>query len=175
MNRILIIVFEYNLRNRIAMDESIDAAKPASGGGPKKNNASGGKSQQKGKGKGKKEDLDYDAEARSYFGCRFRPDEKNKNCSICKLQVEAPERFTAKRQRPLMALLKSETVKNIGFRQLIDCLLPHSLELEGCEVLFPDSVFFGEDGKPAFIARTDREGKLYSVWQPSKLGLQDIR
>lgn len=74
-----------------------------------------------------------------------------------------------------MELLKKETVHIASFRQLIDCLLPPSLELDGCEINFPDSVFFDEVGKPAFIAKTDKEGKMYSVWQHNKLGLSEIR
>ena len=43
--------------------------------------------------------------------------------------------------------------------EFIQYLLPPSPDLEGCEVKFPDSVFF-QYGKPAFIAMTDKEGKL---------------
>ena len=53
--------------------------------------------------------------------------------------------------------------------------MPPSIELEGCEVIFPHSVFFGDDGKPAFICQTDKDGKLMSVSQQNKLGLQEIR
>ena len=93
------------------MDDSIDAAKPGSGGGAKRN-TSAGKSQQKPKGKGKQEDLDHDREARSYFGCRFRPEDKNKNCSICKLQVDRPDLFTAQRKT---VDFKKGNIKSISF------------------------------------------------------------
>jgi hypothetical protein len=33
-------------------------------------------------------------------------------------------------------------------------MLPPSVDLEGCEVLFPDSLFFGDDGAAMFIARS---------------------
>ena len=75
------------------MDDSMDANKPGSAGA--KRNLSANKSQKGGKGKVKQEDLDHDREARSYFGCRFKPEDKNKNCSICKLQVDKPDMFTA--------------------------------------------------------------------------------
>jgi len=53
--------------------------------------------------------------------------------------------------------------------------LPPTLDLEGCDIKFPDSVFFGDDGKPIFIAKTDKDGKMVSITQSSKLGLSDIR
>ena len=89
------------------MDDSIDATKPGSGG-PRRTSA--GKSQQKAKGKGKQEDMDHDREARSYFGCRLN--EKNKNCSICKLQVERPDLFTASRKT---VDFSKSNIKKIGF------------------------------------------------------------
>lgn len=74
----------------------------------------------------------------------------------------------------------------IAFRTLVEYLLPPSIDLEGCEILFPESVFFGgeirkderEDpmnGKPLFIAKTDKDGKMISITQQSKLGLGEIR
>lgn len=48
-----------------------------------------------------------------------------------------------------------------------------SSEMEGCSCLFPDSVFFGEDGKPSFIAKSDKNDKLSTV--TNRLGLSDIR
>lgn len=43
------------------------------------------------------------------------------------------------------------------------------MDLEGCEVQFPDSLFFTEDGKPDFIAKTDKEGKITAIKDPKKL------
>jgi len=71
-----------------------------------------------------------------------------------------------------MKLFQSE---NIPFVKMIEYLLPPSLDLEGCEVLFPDSIFFGEDGKPMFLAKTDKDGKMSSINQPNKLGLSELR
>lgn len=48
-----------------------------------------------------------------------------------------------------------------------------SSEVEGCECLFPDSVFFSEDGKPTFITKCDKNDKLSAV--TNRLGLSDIR
>ena len=45
--------------------------------------------------------------------------------------------------------------------KFLDFLLPQSTNLEGCEVLFPESVFF-DAGKPYFIAMTDKDGKMKS-------------
>jgi hypothetical protein len=58
--------------------------------------------------------------------------------------------------------------------EFIQYLLPPSPDLEGCEVDFPDSVFF-ESGKPAFIAMTDKEGKLKQQNHPRYLVLNIIR
>lgn len=47
-------------------------------------------------------------------------------------------------------------------------LLPPSNELEGCELLFADSVFFSkEDGSIEFMAKT-KQGKLVGTYQPGK-------
>jgi hypothetical protein len=45
---------------------------------------------------------------------------------------------------------------------MIEYLLPPSLDLEGCELLFPETVFFGDD-KPIFIAKTDKDGKMFEI------------
>jgi len=71
-----------------------------------------------------------------------------------------------------MRLFKDES---IPFVKLIEYLLPTSFDLDGCEIKFPDSVFFGDDGKPVFIAKTDKDGKMVQITQSSKLGLSDIR
>ena len=56
-----------------------------------------------------------------------------------------------------MRLYQDETV---SFAKLVEYMLPPTLDLEGCEIKFPDSVFFGDDGKPIFIAKTDKDGKM---------------
>jgi len=61
-----------------------------------------------------------------------------------------------------------------SFAQLVDWMFPSSDKIKGAQILFPDTVFF-EEGKPAFIARIDKEGCLVKVTQASKLGLQEIR
>ena len=48
-----------------------------------------------------------------------------------------------------------------------------SSDMEGCSCLFPDSVFFSDDGKPSFIAKSDKNDKLSTV--TNRLGLSDIR
>ena len=79
--------------------------------------------------------------------------------------------FEDKKERNL-ALYKKH---KIPFIKMIEYLLPPSLELEGCEVIFPHSAFFGDEGKPAFICQTDQDGKLVSITQQNKLALQEIR
>jgi len=64
----------------------------------------------------------------------------------------------------------------INFTKLVDYLLPPALEVDGCELLFPDSLFFDESGKALFVAKTDnKDGKMMKVDQPNKLGLSDVR
>jgi hypothetical protein len=41
--------------------------------------------------------------------------------------------------------MKLYTQDLIAFRTLVEYLLPPSIDLEGCEILFPESVFFGGD------------------------------
>ena len=63
-----------------------------------------------------------------------------------------------------------------SFFKIVECMISNSPELEGCGCLFPDSVFFGDDGKPMFIAKTDsKTGNIISITNQNKLVLQDIR
>ena len=58
---------------------------------------------------------------------------------------------------------------------MIEYLLPPSLDLEGCEIRFPDTVFFGDTDKPLFIAKTDKDGKMIKIEQTNKLLLTKIK
>ena len=56
----------------------------------------------------------------------------------------------------------------MSFSQFMLYLLPPSNELEGCELLFADSVFFNkEDGSIEFMAKT-KQGKLVGTYQPGR-------
>lgn len=92
-------------------------------------------------------------------------------CSICQEQIEKPTNFVERKVRNLK-FFKNDKIE---FIKLVEYLLPPSLDLEGCELKFPDSVFFGEDGKPQFIAKTDKDGKMICVNQPNRLTTTDIR
>ena len=53
--------------------------------------------------------------------------------------------------------IKDDTVykkDEISFPVLIDYLLAPTPDLEGCEVMFPDTVFY-HDGKPSYMVKTD--------------------
>ena len=144
----------------------------------------------KGKGKGKgeeKDDADWGQQqtrAKSYFGCRLHEDDptlNNKNCAICKLQIDCPERFIDKKEKELDELLPStgpHAAKTIPFKRLIQSLLGGDLatstEIEGCEVQFPESLFFEDNGQKHFIAKTDKDGKLTAEYRPNKLRPQDL-
>ena len=55
-------------------------------------------------------------------------------------------------------------------------MLAPSIDLEGCECLFPDALFFTEDGKTDFVAKTDKDGKISAIKDPKKLEkLTDLR
>ena len=55
-------------------------------------------------------------------------------------------------------------------------MLAPSIDLEGCEVLFPDTLFFNDEGKPDFWAKTDKDGKISAIKDPKKLEkLPEIR
>ena len=47
-------------------------------------------------------------------------------------------------------------------------LLPANDKIKGCELLFPDTVFF-KRGKPTVIIKTDREFCLVPINQANKL------
>ena len=69
---------------------------------------------------------------------------------------------------------RPEDVSN--FFKIVESMISPSLDMEGCECLLPDTAFFGDDGKPLFIAKTDsKTGKIISISAQNRLGLQDIR
>ena len=70
----------------------------------------------------------------------------------------------------------------LPFISLVEALLPppKTHDLDGCEMIFSDSCFFDEDGKPVFIAKTVGDnhgmgGKLTKFNQPHKLSLEKVR
>ena len=65
-----------------------------------------------------------------------------------------------------LKLYKKDT---ITFSKFINLLLAPSIDLEGCECLFPDALFFTEDGKTDFVAKTDKDGKISAIKDPKKL------
>ena len=99
--------------------------------------------------------------AKQYFACRAHKEgDKLKNCSICKLQMKNPQLFDSHKNKN-MKLYMNEV---ISFSTFIEYLLPPSIDLEGCEVQFPDSLFFKEDGQPSFIAKTEpHDGKIVMI------------
>jgi hypothetical protein len=100
-------------------------------------------------------------------GIRYYVDEYVDGCSICKVQVENPESFITKKTIDLMLYRKDP----IDFGTLVEYLLPpkDTFDLEGCEIRFPDTAFFGADGKPTVIVKTDKDGKLSQTSQANKL------
>ena len=53
-------------------------------------------------------------------------------------------------------------------------LSPSPGKLKGCELVFPDTVFFNTKGYPKMIVRTDREFCLTAIKNPSKLNFNSI-
>ena len=95
-------------------------------------------------------------------------------CNICLAQIEIGHTFDHQYCRKLEYFRKEED--RVSYAKFIEKLLAppeFAEELGGCEIQFPDTVFFGEDSKPAFIGRMDKDGKLTAV--TNKLGLHDIR
>ena len=60
------------------------------------------------------------------------------------------------------------------FEWLMRSLLPESDKVKGCELIFPDTVFF-KKGKPVIIIKSDsRDFCLQGISHPKKLSLQSI-
>jgi len=72
--------------------------------------------------------------------------------------------------------LKLYKKDSIPFSKFVSLLLAPSIDLEGCECLFPDALFLTEEGKPDYIAKTDKDGKISAIKDAKKLEkLTDIR
>ena len=61
--------------------------------------------------------------------------------------------------------MKFYTKEKCTFSKFMSYLQAPTLDLEGCEIWFPDTVFFieGEYCKPDYIGRTDKDGKFTTV------------
>ena len=85
------------------------------------------------------------------------------------MQIDCPDRFIDKKEKELDELLQPGAAKTITFKRLIQSLLggdlATSLEIEGCEAQFPDSLFFDDNGQKQFIAKTDKDGKLVAEYR----------
>ena len=92
-------------------------------------------------------------------------------CAICEAQIQDADKYTDKFTRNM----KYYTKDTCTFSKFMSYLQPPSIDLEGCEVIFPDSLFFQEDGKPDYWGKTDYNGKFMSIRNQNKLGLSDIR
>ena len=55
-----------------------------------------------------------------------------------------------------------------GFSWLIEKLLPPSDQIKGCELLFPETVFF-EQGKPKSLIKSDKDQILVATSEKYKL------
>ena len=62
-----------------------------------------------------------------------------------------------------------------SFQKIVEFMIAPTPDMDSCEVLFIDTVFFGDEGKPVNIIKTDKEGKLSSTTQANKLVPNDIR
>jgi hypothetical protein len=51
------------------------------------------------------------------------------------------------------------TIEEKKFVWLLEHLLPPNEKIKGCELVFPDSVFFSK-GKPKFVVKSDRDNCL---------------
>lgn len=49
-----------------------------------------------------------------------------------------------------------------SFRWLVERMFSPVADILGCQVTFPETVFF-QEGKPKFIVRTDKNGCIYPV------------
>jgi hypothetical protein len=60
------------------------------------------------------------------------------------------------------------------FLWLMEQLLPPSDKIKGCELVFPDTVFF-EKGKPKVLIKSDKDLCLTSVRAPTKLSKENLQ
>lgn len=93
-------------------------------------------------------------------------------CSICQYHKHNYEELLEKK------LQQTDVFKytKISFVRLLNFLMPNViLNQESCEIKFPDSIFFDEEGKAMFIARTGKNGKICKVTDPKQLKLANMR
>jgi len=98
-------------------------------------------------------------------------------CSICtglvRVERRAQVALTVSNDEGDLSELVFEGIPR-DFEWLMRSLMPESDKVKGCELIFPDTVFF-KKGKPVIIIKSDsRDYCLQGVTHPKKLSLQSI-
>lgn len=106
-------------------------------------------------------------------------------CSICYNHSKPNPNNQTLHRMPEKLIKSLEVVKNDAeyrkklagdeksFYWLMHHLLPFSDKIKGCELIFPDTVFF-KNGKPRIIIRSDKDLCLQGIKAPSRLNLTTI-
>ena len=61
------------------------------------------------------------------------------------------------------------------FEWIIQHLISPTNDFKGCEINFPECVFFSKSGKPSFMVKNDKDGWLTAITQESSLQIYKIR
>ena len=97
------------------------------------------------------------------------------SCPICYEHVDRPHDFVVQkiRNENLFRQDSNGITNEIPFVKLIEYLIPESMDLEGCEIKMPETVFF-QEGKPLFIAQTEKDGKMskHNKWDCKAIRLK---
>ena len=91
------------------------------------------------------------------------------HCNICEKQIRPPDKpipstlrsVPVQTRKAIKGLDREKAYKQVGgfernFLWLLEHLLPPNDMIKGCELIFPDTVFF-EKGKAKVIIRMDKE------------------
>jgi hypothetical protein len=101
-------------------------------------------------------------------------------CSVCINQIKGKlintvHKMPEKLKKSLSIIDRETYYKRYSgfpkdFMWLIEHLLPFSERIKGCELIFPDTIFF-KNGKPHMVVKMDKDYCLTSLKSGEKLNL----
>ena len=111
--------------------------------------------------KKKKSKLETQGEEASHGtkGGKFQANPQFKcDCPICVLQINKGHLYKEHKSRDMS--LFENPIHLASFQKIIEFMIAPTPDMDSCEVPLIDTVFFGDEGKPINIIKTDKEGKL---------------
>jgi hypothetical protein len=106
--------------------------------------------------------IEFESAGKTYYRCKCKDvwlDRRRKGCNVCEQQVLIGDSF------PDVIPRKTEFFegkRDFEFRELVSGLIPNpkltqERMIKGCQVAFPDTIFFSNEGLAELVVSNDKE------------------